>query len=299
MGWELAAFDGNRYPAGNIGLQQELAVRRQARAIARARGGFATGGSATGPAASRRRGPGPPPVLRQNPRSRPRIPPVPEVTAPPPGDLALTPDGQPPQPPPRLDGLDAFSWSDFGYGTGVNPVPAELARRADARADRDWGERLLELWHTVMPDGTCRPDTGTAVTIVARLLLGDMLTAARRAGVYSMLIEAASRYASDVITGADIVAATGTLAAVFRSHGQVLAGRVAVLAAGQRGSRVGSCARIAGQLIAGEIQDAVQTAAVMSRRDGTRTEYDTGSELLDQAVLAQAIRCDEVAKLLA
>jgi hypothetical protein len=86
---------------------------------------------------------------------------------------------------------------------------------------------------------------------------------------------------------------------VFRSHGQVLAGRVAVLAAEQRGTRAGSCARIAGQLIAGEIQDAVQTAAVMSRWDETRAEYDIGSELLDQAMLAQAILCDEVAKLLA
>ena len=46
MGWELAAFDGNRYPPGNIGLQQELAVERQARAVARAQGGFATGTTA-------------------------------------------------------------------------------------------------------------------------------------------------------------------------------------------------------------------------------------------------------------
>jgi hypothetical protein len=50
---------------------------------------------------------------------------------------------------------------------------------------------------------------------------------------------------------------------------------------------------------ADEIQDAVQTAAVMSLWDETCTEYDIGSELLDQAMLAQAILCDEVAKLLA
>ena len=57
MGWELAAFDGNRYPAGNIGLQQELAVIRRARAIARAHGGFATGGSATRPSGLEAPGP--------------------------------------------------------------------------------------------------------------------------------------------------------------------------------------------------------------------------------------------------
>jgi hypothetical protein len=132
-----------------------------------------------------------------------------------------------------------------------------------------------------MPDGTCQPDTGTTVTIVARLLLGGMLTAARRADLYSMLIQAASRYASDVIAYAGIVAATGRPPHPL-----------------QRAERVGSCARIAGQLIAGEIQDAVQAAAVMSRWDETCTEYDIGSELLDRAMLAQAILCDEVAKLL-
>ena len=146
MGWELAAFDGNRYPPGNIGRQQELAVIRQARAIARAQGGFATGGSetGTGQASVRHWGAGPPPVLRRNPGSRPPISPVPEVTAPPPGDLALAPDAQilrPPQP----DGPGAVSWSDFAYRAGANPVPAELTRLAGARDDRDWSERLLEL----------------------------------------------------------------------------------------------------------------------------------------------------------
>jgi hypothetical protein len=41
-----------------------------------------------------------------------------------------------------------------------------------------------------MPNGTCRPDIGPAVTILARLLLGDALTAVRRCGVYWTLIEA-------------------------------------------------------------------------------------------------------------
>jgi len=211
VGWAggLAAFDGNDYPPGNIGYQQELAVRRRARAIARGHGGFATGGHVigTGRASLRHWGPGPPPVLRRNPGSRPPIPPVPEITAPPAGDLALA-DAQPLQPP-RVEGLDAVSWSDFAYGTGSNPVPAELTRLAEARGDRDWNERLLELLYTVMPDGTCRPDTGPAVTVLARLLLSGALTATRRCGVYRMLIEAASRYANDVIVGADIIAATG------------------------------------------------------------------------------------------
>lgn len=188
-----------------------------------------------------------------------------------------------------------------------------------------------------MPSGTCRPDTGPAVTVLARWLLGDALTAARRCGVYWTLIEAASRYAHGVIAGADIVAATGhpprplewaeqardavgalvpdllarwdieppanrlalaALAAIFRSRGQVLAGRIAALAAGQHGTRAGSCAQLACQLIAGQIQDAATTAAMMSLWDETCAEYDLGSELLDQAMLAEAILCEEVEKLL-
>jgi hypothetical protein len=69
-------------------------------------------------------------------------------------------------------------------------------------------------------------------------------------------------------------------------------------AAGQQGTRVGSCARVACQLIAGQIRDAAQTAAVMSLWGDTRTEYDIGNEFLDRAMLAEAILCDEVEHLL-
>jgi hypothetical protein len=92
--------------------------------------------------------------------------------------------------------------------------------------------------------------------------------------------------------------ALATLAAVYCSHGQVVAGRVAALAADQHGTRAGRCAQIAGQLIARQIQDAAQAAAVMSLWDDTRDVYDIGNELLDPAMLAQAILCDEAGKLL-
>ena len=64
--------------------------------------------------------------------------------------------------------------------------------------------------------------------------------------------------------------------------------RVAALAAGQHGTRAGSCARVACQLIAGQIQDAAQTAAVMSLWGDPRTEYNIGNELLDRAMPAEA-----------
>ena len=64
---------GIPYPPGDIGLQQELAVQRQTRAIARAHGGYALGSRTdrlffVDPA---------PPVLRLNRGSRPSVPRIP------------------------------------------------------------------------------------------------------------------------------------------------------------------------------------------------------------------------------
>jgi hypothetical protein len=141
----LLAFDDNYYPPGNTGLQQEIAVTRQARAIARAHGGFATGGSTTDRSFLRSPGQmGPPPVLRRNPGASPPIPPIPEITLPPPGDLTLTPDMQPLQPP-QLDDLDKLPWSEQAYDTTSGPIPAQLTALAHARDDNDWNERLLRV----------------------------------------------------------------------------------------------------------------------------------------------------------
>jgi hypothetical protein len=46
------------------------------------------------------------------------------------------------------------------------------------------------------------------------------------------------------------------------------------------------------------MQDAALTAAVMSLWGDPRTDYDIGNELLDRAMLAEAILCDEVEHLL-
>jgi hypothetical protein len=55
--------------------------------------------------------------------------------------------------------------------------------------------------------------------------------------------------------------APATLAAIFHSRGQVVAGRIAALAARHQGAWAGSCAQVTCQLIAGGIQDATQAAA--------------------------------------
>jgi hypothetical protein len=166
---------------------------------------------------------------------------------------------------------------------------------------------------------------------------GHMLTAVRRCGVYWTLIEAASQYTDDVVGDADIVAVTGSppkprqwseqardaaesavpglltrwdieppanrlalaaLAAIFPAHGQVLAARIAALAAEQEGTQAGSCAQIASQLIAGDFRDAASNAAMTSLWGETHTEYDIGNELLQPADLATAILSNQVLKLL-
>jgi hypothetical protein len=320
MGWEVVVVDDNAYPPGNIGLQQELAVQRRTQAIARAHGGFALGSQTdriffVAPA---------PAVLRHNPGSRPPIPWLPEIVVPPPGDLALAPDWQVPRPP-RLDGLDAIEGGEL--------IDA-LVRTDD---DDDWSEQLLELLYAIMPEGDCQADTGPALTILARLLIEDAFTAVRRRDVYGLLIAAAGQYPQDVIRYADIVAATGspprpytwsqqardaveavvpgllarwdieppanrlalaTLAGLFRSHGQVLAGHVAALAAAQEGTRVGSCARVAHHLIIADYQAAARDAAVMSLWAGSSPAYDLENELLEPAFLAEAILAEQVEKLL-
>jgi hypothetical protein len=92
--------------------------------------------------------------------------------------------------------------------------------------------------------------------------------------------------------------APATLAAIFRSRRQVVAGRIAALAARRQGTRAGSCAQVTCQLIAGGIQDAAQAAAAISLRGDTFTEHNIGSELPNRAILAEAILCDEAEKLL-
>ena len=147
---------------------------------------------------------------------------------------------------------------------------------ARARNDEEWSERELELLSAIRPEGQCRPDTGLALTILARLVVEDALAALRRRDVYALLIDVCAQYARDVVSDANIVAVTGhpprphpwsvqareaveaavpallarweieppanrfalaVLAGAFPSQGQVLAERVALLTAEQAGTK--------------------------------------------------------------
>jgi hypothetical protein len=325
MGWELMVTDDTSYSPGITGDQEMLAVNRRARAIARAHGGFALGTISPAPPLLSPE----PPVMRYHPGSAPVVPPIPKITVPALGDLALEPDTQPLLAP-RLEELGAVRWGELG----CEEVPALISGLF-----RDgWERRLHELMQGIMPNDTCQPGTGPAVTILARLLLGNAFTAVRRSGVYSTLIRAAGQYTEEVISGADIVAATGrpprsrqwseaardavgaevtgllarwdieppanrvalaTLAAVYRVPGQVLADRIAALAAALEGSRVGYCARIAHQLIAGNFEAAAREAASMSLWDEeSRIEYDFDNELIEPSMLAGAVLSNQVLQLL-
>jgi hypothetical protein len=326
IGWELTVADDICYSPGSTGVQEMLAVNRRARAIARAHGGFALGTISVTPSWL---GPVGPPVTRYHPGSVPVIPSIPEITVPAPGDLALEPDAQPLLAP-RLEDLGAVRWGELG-GDEVPALISGLFRDG-------WARQLRELIQGIMPDGTCQPGTGPAVTVLARLLLGSAFTAVRRSGVYWMLIHAACEHTVEVIRDADIVAATGrpprprlwsesardavgaevmgllarwdieppanrvalaTLAAVYRVPGQVLADQVTALAAAQEGSRVGYCAKIAHHLIAGSFEVAAREAASMSLWDDeSRIEYDIDNELIEPSMLAIAVLSNQVLQLL-
>jgi hypothetical protein len=92
--------------------------------------------------------------------------------------------------------------------------------------------------------------------------------------------------------------ALAALAGALPSQGQVLAERVALLAAARAGTKVGSFARVAHLLITGDYQGAAENAVVMCLWDDSSADYDISNELLDPAALAQAILTDEVVKLL-
>ena len=326
MGWELMVIDDIRYVPDAIGLRQSLAVTRHARAIVRAHGGFALGSTTDRGFPPQE---GTPPVIRQNFGSQPVVPLIPEIAAPPLGNLALTPDAQPLRAP-RLEGLDAVHWSELG----CEEVPGLIA----GLVHEDWDKRLRELIQSIVPGGECNPGTGPAVTFLAQLLVNNALTAIRRCGVYWTLIDIATRYTADLIRGADVKAVTRrlprpqvwsqqareavdaivpsllirwdieppanrlalvTLAAIFRAHGQVLADRAVDMAAAQEGTRVGICARIAYQLIVGSFEDAARNATAMSLWDDeSYAEYDLGDELIEPLMLAEAVLSSQVEQLL-
>jgi hypothetical protein len=92
--------------------------------------------------------------------------------------------------------------------------------------------------------------------------------------------------------------ALAALAARFRTHGQAIADQIAALAARQDGTRAGSCARVAHQLITGDSLEAFGNARVMYLSNGVDVNYDIDNWLLDPADLATGILSAQVVGLI-
>lgn len=211
MSWEIGFVDEGPYPDGPAGYRQEAAVKRQARALARAHGGFMTheiSHAAGWEAPSLQRVN--PPTLRLHPGSRPPVPLVRTLPPPPPGELSLTPD-----PPIRMLtqpdelGLDAISWQDL---TAACIPPADVPAMITDLAQRhgSWNDDFATLvFSYLVHQGTCYSATGPALAVLARLDTSGAVTAAERRDIYLALLHAATRYDHDLITDADRAAAYG------------------------------------------------------------------------------------------
>ena len=329
MSWEVIVVDDGPYPCGMAGLRQADAVERRARAIARAHGGFWCGGS-TGPKYGSLEQSAPP-ILRLSPGSRPAVPPLAAAAAPPPGDFALTPDTQPlRQAPPDL--ASPVNWEELShaYGTAAD-LPARFSGML--LSDRDWGEEIGELAGCLLHQGSCYPSTGPALTVLARLITADALTAARRRDVYLLLLTGADCWRDDLILDADCAAALArparpgawagevreavggivppllgrwateppgnqvtlaALAAVFPRHGEGLCDLIAALAAKQARTQAGAYAHLACLLIAGDSVAALTAARdIYGWHDGL-TAFDIDNELVEPGMRAERVLSDAV-----
>jgi hypothetical protein len=336
MGWQVDLVDRGPYPGSVLGHRQLDAAGWQARAIARAHGGFWCGGGIhpDGSTLSLQRSS--PPVLRLNPVSRPLVPPVAVAPAPPAGGLSLAPDvsaGRAARP----QSLDAVGWAmlEDAYGP-AQALPALLAALADAPAE--WDERLGDLVNRLLHQGSCYSASGPAVAVLAQMITGESLPAARRRDVYCTLIWAAGLYRDDLIADADQAAALGrsprpgpfteqvhdaigaamprllarwgaepsanqlalaVLAAIFPAAGQAIRGAVAQLAAALAGTQAGCYARCAHQLITGDAAAGLATAADIAAWNDNIPPCDLDNELIRQEYRAVQVLAEAAASAIA
>lgn len=317
MGWQVNLVDRGPYPASALGHRQLDAAGWQARAIARAHGGFWCGGGIhpDGSIVSLQR-----PsqlVLRLNPDSRALVPPVAVVPAPPAGGLSLVPDvtaGRPVRP----DGLGAVCWAGLEDAYGLaQAIPALLAALADAPAD--WDERLGDLVNRLLHQGSCYSASAPAVAVLAQMISRGSLPAARRRDVYCTLSWAAGLHRDDLIADADQAAALGrpprsgpfaeqvrdavrgampgllarwdaeppanqlalaVLAATFPAASQTIRDAVAQLAAAFAGTQAGCYAGCPDQLITGDPAAGLATAADIAAWNDNIPRCDLDNELV-------------------
>jgi hypothetical protein len=333
FGWEVLVLDDNVYAPDVFGFHQSLAVERQTRGVARAHGGFAIG-SATARSLGQTlpvlmQTPGAHPRVPQIPEFHPLpagdlafapdLQPASgldlnrwtraatagtQFTAEVRGQftgLALSRDDQDWNE--RLLGLRHLIEPDRTCNEGAAPAVALLAQMLIAgtlSAVRRCGVYwvLVEIASQYDDDLFHSADKAAATGLLPGQLLGSgQLEWSRQAlDVLAPLIPAMlARW--DVEPPVNRLA-LAALAARFRTHGQAIADQIAALAARQDGTRAGSCARVAHQLITGDSLEAFGNARVMYLSNGVDVNYDIDNWLLDPADLATGILSAQVVGLI-
>jgi hypothetical protein len=210
-GWVVTAFDEGPYPVDRSGHRAMDAVGSVAAAVARRHGGRPDGGSRYDVAvltqlseiASHA------PIVAANPGARPTVPDaVAAVAAPPRTRLALAP-GPGLLPGDPLEGVDDVDWGRLAHAHGrADDIPALLRALVDPGGD--WDAVVQELIaDDVLHQGTCYAATAPAMRFVARVVAAGALPPAGRVHVATLLVWAASGWATSLVLDAERAAAEG------------------------------------------------------------------------------------------
>jgi len=208
-GWVVTAFDEGPYPVDRSGHRAMDAVGSAAAALARRHGGRPDGGSRYDVAvlAQLSEVASHAPIVAANPGARPAVPDA-VAAAPPRATLALAPDPGP-LPGDPLEGVDDVEWARLTHAHGrADDVPALLRALVDPGGD--WDAVVQELIaDDVLHQGTCYAATAPAMRYVARVVAAGALPPAGRVHVATLLVWAASGWATSLVLDAERAAAEG------------------------------------------------------------------------------------------
>ena len=334
FGWEVVVLDDNVYPLDVFGLQQSLDVERQTQGIARAHGGFAIGSDSAFslqdwelPVSMQTPGARPPvpqipefhPLPTGDLAFTPDLQPASgldmnrwteaatagtqftakvgvQLTS-----LALPQDDRDWNE--RLSELTHLIEPHGACNEGTAPATALLAQMLIANtlpAVRRGGVYwvLIEIASQYSDSQFHTADEAAATGLPPGQLVrpGQLEWSGQARDVLAPLIPAMlARW--DIEPSANLLA-LAALAARFPAHGQVIADRVAALAAEQDGTRVGSCLRVAHQLITGDSVGALSNARALFLSYDVDVNYDIDNWLLDPTDLATGILSAQVAGLI-
>ncbi|MBM7491908.1 hypothetical protein JOD64_003130 [Micromonospora luteifusca] len=207
-GWVVMALDEGPYPVDTVGHRQVEAVSRDAAVIVRAHGGRPDGGSRFDVSRIAEFRTSTAPIEVIGAKSRPPVPEVIVVSAPPLAPLALTPDVSTPGTT-ELPGLDDVPWADLEHAHGPADDVPDLLREL-AGGTQEWDEVLGELFgDDLLHQGDCHEATAPALPFLTELIVADVVPAPQRRALYLWLLIAGGRRNDNLVGFAELARGEG------------------------------------------------------------------------------------------